>query len=71
MRDCREFYIDGRWVQPNEPRDFAVVNPATEERIATISLGSRADVDKAVAAAKRAFATFSETTVEERLALLQ
>jgi len=71
MKDCREFYIDGKWVKPTEPKDFPVFNPATEEKIATISLGSRADVDKAVAAAKRAFASFSETTVEQRLALLQ
>ena len=71
MKDCRKFYIDGKWVQPTEPKDFPVVNPATEERIATISLGGRADVEKAVAAAKKAFATYSETTVEQRLALLQ
>ncbi len=71
MKDCRKFYIDGKWVQPTEPRDFPVVNPATEERIGTISLGGRADVDKAVAAAKRAFVSYSETTVEQRLALLQ
>ncbi len=71
MKDCREFYIDGKWVRPTEPRDFPVVNPATEARIATISLGSRADVDKAVAAAKKAFASYGETTVEQRLALLQ
>src|SRR5437899_4146424 len=71
MKDCREFYIDGKWVRPAEPRDFPVVNPATEARIATISLGSRADVDKAVAAAKKAFASYGETTVEQRLALLQ
>src|SRR5262245_20572425 len=71
MKDCREFYIDGKWVKPTEPKDFPVFNPATEEKIATISLGNRADVDKAVAAAKRAFASFSETTVEQRLALLQ
>jgi aldehyde dehydrogenase (NAD+) len=71
MNDCRNFYIDGKWVSPAERRDFAVVNPATEEPIATISLGSAADVDRAVAAAKKAFETYSETSVEERLALLQ
>jgi len=48
-----------------------VINPATEAGIAVISLGTAADVDKAVAAAKRAFASYSETTIEERLALLQ
>src|SRR5262249_12518736 len=71
MTDARQFYIDGKWVAPTQPRDFAVVNPATEEQIATISMGSAADVDKAVAAAKRAFETFSETTVEQRRELLQ
>jgi aldehyde dehydrogenase (NAD+) len=71
MKDCRQFYIDGKWVAPKKPHDLPVVNPATEATIATISLGTAADVDLAVAAAKRAFATFSETTPAERLALLQ
>ncbi len=71
MKQYRQFYIDGKWVDPKAARDFQVVNPATEEPIATISLGSAADVDLAVAAAKRAFESFSETSVEERLALLQ
>jgi aldehyde dehydrogenase (NAD+) len=71
MKQCRQFYIDGKWVDPKAARDFQVVNPATEETIATISLGSAADVDVAVAAAKRAFELFSETSFEERLALLQ
>jgi aldehyde dehydrogenase (NAD+) len=71
MKDCRQFYIDGKWVAPATPNDFAVTNPATEEKIATISLGSAADVDKAVAAARKAFETFSETTREQRLELLQ
>lgn len=71
MRDCRQFYIDGRWVAPNEARDFTVLNPANEQPTATISLGSAVDVDKAVAAAKKAFASYSTTTPEERLALLR
>ena len=71
MRDCRKFYIDGKWVNPNEVRDRQVTNPATEEPLATISLGGPADVDKAVAAAKRAFDSYSQTTVAERVALLQ
>jgi aldehyde dehydrogenase (NAD+) len=71
MKDARQFYIDGKWVAPTKPRDFAVINPATEEQIATISLGSAEDVDKAVAAAKRAFDSFSETTVEQRRELLK
>ncbi len=71
MIECRNFYIDGKWVGPANGRDFMVINPATEEPIATISLGSAADVDRAVAAAKRAFESFGETTVEQRLALLR
>src|SRR5213596_302223 len=71
MKDCRYFYIDGKWVSPAKPRDFIVLNPATEHPIATISLGSAADVEKAVAAAKRAFESYSEKTVHERLALLE
>jgi aldehyde dehydrogenase (NAD+) len=70
MKDCRQFYIDGKWVAPTTANDFPVTNPATEETIATISLGSAADVDKAVKAARKAFETFSETTREERLDLL-
>jgi len=71
MKDARQFYIDGKWVAPIQPHDFPVINPATEEQIATISLGSSADVDKSVAAAKRAFDSFSESTVEQRRELLQ
>ena len=71
MKDCRQFYIDGKWIAPTTARDFAVTNPATEAPVATISLGSAADVDKAVSAAKCAFPTFSETSVASRLSLLQ
>jgi len=70
MKNCRQFYIDGKWRDPSQAHDFPVVNPATEEAIGTISLGSAADVDRAVAAARRAFESYSETSVEERLKLL-
>ena len=70
MKDHLQFYIDGQWVDPAQPRTLDVINPSTEEAIARISMGSAADVDKAVAAARRAFETFSQTTREERLALL-
>jgi len=66
-----KFYIDGAWVDPATPSTLGVVNPATEEIFAQISLGSKADVDRAVTAARRAFATYSETSVEERLSWLQ
>jgi aldehyde dehydrogenase (NAD+) len=62
MKDYLKFYIDGRWVEPTEARPFAVINPATEEPIARIALGSAKDVDLAVAAARRAFETYSQTT---------
>jgi aldehyde dehydrogenase (NAD+) len=66
-----KFYINGEWVDPVTPRTHEVINPATEEAIATISLGAAADVDKAVAAARTAFETFSQTTREERVVLLE
>jgi aldehyde dehydrogenase (NAD+) len=71
VKDCSQFYIDGKWVRPTHEHDFAVINPANEEPIATISLGSAADVDKAVAAAKKAFDSYSETTVDERRGFLR
>jgi aldehyde dehydrogenase (NAD+) len=71
MREMLQFYIDGKWVDPVTPNDCDVINPATEEVCGHISLGSRADVDLAVAAAKRAFESFSQTTREERVVLLQ
>jgi aldehyde dehydrogenase (NAD+) len=71
MKDCRRFYIDGKWVDPAEVHDFEVINPANEEPIAKISLGSTADVDRAVTAAKCAFESYSETSLDERVALLR
>ncbi|MGI9232206.1 MAG: aldehyde dehydrogenase family protein [Woeseiaceae bacterium] len=71
MLEKLQFYIDGKWVDPDEPRTLDVINPATEEVYGRISLGSAADVDIAVAAAKRAFETYSASTREERIALLQ
>ncbi|HYC00497.1 MAG TPA: aldehyde dehydrogenase family protein [Candidatus Limnocylindrales bacterium] len=71
MKECLSFYINGEWVAPTEPNPIDVLNPATEEVIGRISLGSKADVDKAVAAAKAAFETYSQTTREERVALLE
>jgi aldehyde dehydrogenase (NAD+) len=70
MKQYLKFYIDGAWVDPVTPRTLEVENPATEENFAVISLGSKADVDKAVAAAKRAFPSFSQTSVEYRADLL-
>jgi aldehyde dehydrogenase (NAD+) len=70
MKDCRQFYIGGKWVSPTNAHDFDVINPATEEPTATISLGSGADLNLAVAAAGQAFDHYSKTSVDARIALL-
>jgi aldehyde dehydrogenase (NAD+) len=70
MNECRQFYIDGKWVEPKKAHDHPVLNPATEQPIGTITLGTEADVDAAAKAARKAFASYSETSREERLALL-
>jgi aldehyde dehydrogenase (NAD+) len=67
---ARKFYIDGEWVDPTTPETLDVINPATEKPIATIALGGAEDVDRAVAAARKAFESFSATTREERVELL-
>ena len=71
MLEKLQFYIDGKWVDPVEPRTLDVINPATEEVYGRISLGSSADVDVAVAAAKRAFETYATSSREDRMSLLQ
>ncbi len=71
MREMLQFYIDGQWVDPVTPNPFEVINPATEEVCGHISLGSQADVDKAVAAALKASDSFASTTQNERVELLQ
>ncbi|HTS56276.1 MAG TPA: aldehyde dehydrogenase family protein [Terriglobales bacterium] len=71
MKDCRQFYINGGWVNPANPHELVAISPATEEPIATLSFGNAADVEKAVAAAKTALPSYSETTVGERVALLR
>jgi len=70
MREQLNFYIDGKWVAPAKARTHDVINPANEEPVGRISLGSAADVDKAVAAARKAFETWSLSTVDERKAIL-
>jgi aldehyde dehydrogenase (NAD+) len=71
MREYMKFYIDGQWVDPVTPKSLDVINPATEGVAGHISAGSAADVDKAVKAARKAFETFSQTTREERIDLLE
>lgn len=71
MREYKQFYINGQWVDPTTPKELDVINPATEEVCAKISMGSEADVDKAVAAAKTAFESFGRSSRQERIELLE
>ena len=71
MRDMLQFYINGEWVDPVEPKSIEVINPATDEVCGHISMGSAADVDRAVAAAVAAQASYGLTTPAERIELLQ
>lgn len=71
MRDYLKFYIGGKWVESAQPKTLQVINPATETVCGHISLGSAADVDRAVKAAREAFKTFSQTSREERIELLE
>lgn len=71
MRNYLKFFIDGQWVEPIGNRFFDTINPSTEEISGRIRFGEREDVDRAVAAARRAFKTYSRTTREERIDLLE
>ncbi len=66
MIEKRDFYINGTWIAPAQPRDCQVIDPATEEAVAVISLGGQADTDAAVAAAKAAFPAWAALTPQER-----
>ena len=70
MKNLRKFYIDGCWQDPISPKTMPVLNPATEMQEGIVALGNNEDVDKAVAAAKKAFKSYSKTTKQERLDLL-
>ena len=71
MLNKKNFYINGKWVSPIEPRSFKVIDPSNEEPCAEISLGGKKDVDNAVSAAKKAFETWAFSKKEERLELLE
>ena len=71
MERKTDFFIDGKWVAPASTNDFEVINPANETPFATISLGSEADVNKAVAAAKSAFTTWSTTPHDVRVGYVE
>ena len=70
MREYLQFYIDGGWVDPEKPATLDVDDPRTEQVSGRIALGSAADVDKAVRAARAAFAAWSVSSREDRLAVL-
>jgi aldehyde dehydrogenase (NAD+) len=71
MYECKKFYINCQWVDPTNAEEMTVINPATEEVVAVVALGGVADVDAAVQAARDAFESFSSTSREYRIALLQ
>ncbi|AMK25609.1 aldehyde dehydrogenase family protein [Sphingobium sp. TKS] len=72
MSNAMKFYIGGRWIGPQaDSRTVPVVNPATGEAVEELVLGSEADVDLAVSAARKAFASYSVTPVAERIALIE
>ena len=71
MLDKKNFYINGQWVKPNSKEEIKVINPATEENCAVISLGNKSDVDLAVTAAKKAFETWAFSSKKERLELIE
>ncbi|MFN5880150.1 MAG: aldehyde dehydrogenase family protein, partial [Burkholderiales bacterium] len=71
MDKALKFFIDGQWVAPHSSRTLPVINPATEEVICNVALGDETDVDRAVMAARRAFESFSQTSIDERAALLE
>ncbi len=71
MRTALKMYIDGCWVDPVTPRSVDVINPATEEPAGQVAIGSEADVDLAVAAARKAFATYGRSSRRERIELIE
>jgi len=71
MENKKNFYIDGKWVESKGKEEIKVINPATEEDCAVISLGNKEDVDYAVSSAKKAYSSWSFSTKEERIKLLE
>ena len=71
MLSKKNFYINGKWVNPQQEKELHVINPSTEESCAVISLGSSEDINSAVSAAKKAFESWAFTSKEERIKLLE
>ena len=71
MLDKKKFYINGQWVDSKSKEEINVINPATEENCAVISLGNQTDVNEAVSAAKEAYESWAFSSKEERIGLLE
>ena len=71
MENKKNFYIDGKWVAPKSKQEINVINPATEENCAVISLGNKEDIDYAVSSARKAYSTWAFSPKEERIRLLE
>jgi aldehyde dehydrogenase (NAD+) len=71
MQNADHFYIEGEWVQPATSTRAELIDPSTEKAIGTVALGGAKDVDRAVGAARAAFVSFSQTSVENRISLLE
>ena len=71
MKNSHKFYINGEWVEPTNLKTLEVINPADESTLGTIALGDAKDVEKAVSAARNAFESFSNTSRDDRISLLE
>ena len=71
MENKKNFYINGKWITPKSKEEIKVINPATEENCAVITLGNKDDVNDAVSAAKKAYSSWAFSTKDERIKLLE
>ena len=71
MEIKKNFYINGKWVSPKSKQEIKVINPATEDDCAVISLGNEEDINDAVSAAKKAYENWSFSSKDERIKLLE
>ena len=71
MLDKKNFYINGQWVKPNSSDEIKVIDPATEDNCAVITLGNKVDIDMAVKAAKDAYESWAFSSKDERIQLLE
>ena len=71
MLEKKNFYINGKWIKPNSLEEIKVIDPATEDNCAVITLGNKIDVDMAVNAAKDAYESWAFSSKEERIGLLE